>query len=255
MRKKIIAGNWKMYKTSSESTAYFSEFIKSATKCKFLEKTVVLFPPFLSLELAASRAKGISESLSVGSQNMHQAEEGAFTGEVSAKMIKDIGAEYVLLGHSERRQYFAENDEAIANKLRSAVDASLTPVICVGEDQGQRENGRHKEVVSIQIKEGLKNLSSEEIKSVIIAYEPVWAIGTGLTASPEEAQEMHAFIRTLMGELANEDIASKVPILYGGSVKPQNAAELFSQQDIDGALVGGASLEVESFIEIINAMP
>ena len=240
MRKNIIAGNWKMYKTPSETREYFDKLLdRMASK-----ETVIIFPPFLSVASAVEAVRG--SSVSIGVQNMHFADEGAYTGEVSADMVRESGAKWVLIGHSERRKYFAETDETVNLKLLKALEKGLRPMVCVGEDLSEREEGKTFEVIGRQLREGLKGISGTD---VAVAYEPVWAIGTGKTATDEQAEEVCAFIRkTLCGMgLDGEEIS----ILYGGSVKPSNIDSLMGMPDIDGALVGGASL-TEDFIRIIG---
>lgn len=255
MRKKIIAGNWKMFKTLSETREYFSDLLENKASCSFGGKTVIICPPFLSLGYACDRSSSISEQLSIGAQNAHWEGEGAFTGEVSTYMIRDAGAEYIILGHSERRQLFGENDIDVARKVKRTIDAGLSPILCIGESLEEREAEKHFDVIRSQLNIAVQECSTEQLNKLIIAYEPIWAIGTGKSATPEQAQEMHAFIRGILEHKLGLELATLIPILYGGSVKPANASELFKQKDIDGALVGGASLEANSFIQIINAMP
>lgn len=248
MRKYIIAGNWKMNKDLSEAVQLASE-LKAELEGKSLNVDVIIAPPAVTLEAVNSIIKGSVIKLS--SQNMHFADSGAFTGEISAQMIKSVGCEYVILGHSERRTIFGETDEMINKKVHQAFSNNITPILCCGESLEERENGTTFNVIEHQIKSGLKDLSTTQIENMIIAYEPIWAIGTGKTASPEQAQEVHAFIRKLLAELSNREIANNITIQYGGSVKPGNAKELLSQPDIDGALVGGACLKADSFRDII----
>lgn len=240
MRKNIIAGNWKMYKTAEETKAYFDSLLSKMGS----EDLVVIFPPMLSLKTAAEAVKG--SNVRVGAQNMHFEDEGAFTGEVSADMILETGAEYVLIGHSERRKYFAETDETVNLKVLKALSKGLIPMMCVGEDLDERESGKTFEVVGRQVREGLKDV---EGSGFVIAYEPVWAIGTGRTATDEQAEEVCGFIRCTLKDMGFD--AAEISILYGGSVKPANITSLMSMPDIDGGLVGGASL-TEDFIKIIN---
>jgi triosephosphate isomerase (TIM) len=250
MRKRIIAGNWKMFNDITETQNLLSK-ITSGLSGVELNCEVVVCPPFTSLTEAGSLLKG--SKIKTGAQNIYFEENGAFTGEISAKMILSAGCEFVILGHSERRQIFKENNEMINKKLKKAIQSGLRPIFCIGETLEEREKNVTNHVIEKQLTEGLKEISAEEFKVVVIAYEPVWAIGTGKNATPEQAQEVHEFIRNLVEELYNREAASAVTIQYGGSVKPENAKELLSQKDIDGALIGGASLKADSFIEIIKA--
>ena len=247
-RKIIIAGNWKMHKTNNEAIQLSRE-IKMAVSD--ISKTqVVICPPSTALTVVSDV---IGESaIGLGAQNMHWEKEGAFTGELSAGMIKSTGANYVIIGHSERRQYFGETDENVNKKVKTAIGSGLRPIVCVGESLEEREDNITTRVIEKQIRGGLKDLGQDEIRQVIIAYEPVWAIGTGKTATPDQAQEVHLYIRKLIDELFGSDIAGGMRIQYGGSVKPDNADALLSQPDIDGALVGGACLKADSFSEIIH---
>jgi len=248
MRKIIIAGNWKMNKNLSESIELVSE-LKSELAGKELKAEVIVAPPFTNLEAVNTLIK--ESNIQLAAQNMHSADSGAYTGEVSADMLKSVGCTHVILGHSERRTIFGESDETINNKVKQALKSSLTPILCCGESLEERESGSTFTVVENQLRNCLKDLSSEDISKVIIAYEPIWAIGTGKTATPEQAQEVHAEIRKLLAELSNDHVASNITIQYGGSVKPENAAELLAKNDIDGALVGGACLKATSFREIV----
>lgn len=250
MRKTIIAGNWKMYKTLEESVDLINSLKPLISNLKS-EVTVVVCPPYTSLAVVANLLKG--SNIKLGAQNMSEYDEGAYTGEVSWKMLKCTGCEYVILGHSERRQYFNESNELINLKARKALANGLKPIVCVGEKLDEREKGITDMVIAVQVKGVLAGISSEDMKNVVIAYEPVWAIGTGKTATPIQAQEVHMNIRKLVGQLYNWNIAEQVTIQYGGSVKPDNAAELLAQNDIDGALVGGACLKPDSFAAIFNA--
>jgi len=252
MRPKIIAGNWKMYTTPTEGTKLAEELIHELRNIDLSNKKVILIPPFLHIQNIAEMFEGIAYT-AVGAQNCHYENEGAFTGEVSARMIKDAGATHVIVGHSERRHYFHEDNALLYKKVLAALEQGLIPIYCCGETLEERESEKHFEVISIQINEGLFDLASDLIDKVIVAYEPVWAIGTGKTASPEQAQEMHFHIRNLFAGQYGNVIADHVPILYGGSVKPNNASELFSQKDIDGGLVGGASLKASDFSSIIKS--
>ncbi len=247
MKKPFIAGNWKMYKTPSEAVSLV-QTIKAGVSHK-TDCDIVVCPPFTAL---ASVTKLLEDSsLDLGAQNMHYDAEGAFTGEISPLMLKDLGCRYVILGHSERRQFFKEDDELINKKVRTAVKYSLVPILCIGETLAEREARQFFEVVKRQFEEGLKGLTGEEVSKLVIAYEPVWAIGTGQTATPEQAEQMHSYIRRLLNEKYGNEIASRVPLLYGGSVKPDNIASLMRKPNVDGALVGGASLKAETFSQII----
>lgn len=247
MRKKLIAGNWKMYKTVPESINLVNSM--KAGLHKVSDVDVIVCPPFTALHTVSGLLE--DSRIALGAQDMHYESEGAYTGEVSPLMLKDMGCRYVILGHSERRAYFRETDELINKKTKGAVKYNLVPIVCVGETLPEREANRAFEVVKQQITGSLLGLSNEDMEKVVIAYEPVWAIGTGKNATPAQAQEMHAFIRQLIAEQFGAEIADHVRILYGGSVKPDNAAELMKQPDVDGALVGGASLKAESFVRIV----
>jgi triosephosphate isomerase len=249
MRRYLIAGNWKMFKTISEGLALVDE-IRAGRAAQPAEVDVLVAPPFTALR-AIAESLGDS-GIALGAQNMHFEREGAFTGEVSPTMLKDVGCSHVILGHSERRQHFGETDEGVGRKARAAFDHGLIPILCVGETLNEREASRTLEVVERQVERALRSLTPEEATRAVIAYEPVWAIGTGLAATPEQAQEVHAFIRQLVSRSHGEEVAAAQRILYGGSVKPNNAKELMSQADIDGALVGGACLKSESFLQIIR---
>ncbi len=248
MRKPIMAGNWKMFKTAKEAVNMLKEFKLKVSDVK--DREIVICPTFTSLE--ASVAAVIGGNISIGAQNLFWEEKGAFTGEISGAMIKDLGCKHVIIGHSERRQYFGETDETVNKRIFAALKYEITPIICVGETLEERESGKTFNVIETQIKNGLKGMSDEQILKSVIAYEPVWAIGTGKTASPAQAQEVHAFIRKLLSTIFNKSVADQLRILYGGSVKPDNVAELMQQPDIDGGLVGGASLEAESFAKIVK---
>jgi triosephosphate isomerase len=247
MRKKLIAGNWKMYKTTREAVALVQEIAKGLAGAA---SDVLVAPPYTALVAVVAAAKGTP--VAVAAQNMHFEKDGAFTGEVSAPMLKDIGVTHVILGHSERRQYFAETDEGVAKKTKVALDDGLTPISCVGETLTEREAGRTIEVVGRQLEAILTAVTADEAKKVVIAYEPVWAIGTGKVATPEQAQQVHAFIRTRIAAKHGDAVADVVRILYGGSVKPDNVKGLMAQRDIDGALVGGASLKADSFLKLVQ---
>jgi triosephosphate isomerase len=250
MRTKLIAGNWKMNKDIHESAALIDE-IKKLMVNPPTGVTVVVCPPFTSLVVAHGLLKG--SALRLGAQNMSEREDGAFTGEVSARMLASIGCQYVILGHSERRQYFKETNEMINAKVRKALAAGLTPIVCVGETLEERESGVTDRIVSAQVKGVCNGLSQAEMEKVVIAYEPVWAIGTGKTATPNQANDVHKLIRRLLGQMFSWPIAERSLVVYGGSVNPGNARDLLAQSDIDGALVGGACLKADSFTAIVNA--
>jgi triosephosphate isomerase len=249
MRKKIIAGNWKMNKTIEEAVELANGLKRELGGCT--EVDVVLCPPFTALK---SVSDIVSESqIAVGSQNMSSEDEGAFTGEICHTMLKELFVRYVILGHSERREYYKETDEWINKKVIKALEKNIRPILCVGETLADRESGSTEKVVEVQVREGLKGVSADAYTELVIAYEPVWAIGTGKVATAEQAQEVHAFIRGIVKDMVGAEAADAVRIQYGGSMKPGNAAELLSQPDIDGGLIGGAALDVASFAGIINA--
>jgi triosephosphate isomerase len=250
MRKKVIAGNWKMNNDLSESKNLISK-LAEALAGKSVNCDVIICPPFTSLSEASALVKGTQ--IKLGAQNMYFEESGAFTGEISASMLKSAGCEFVILGHSERRTIFGESDQVINKKIKKALASGLKPIFCVGETLEEREGNITNQVIERQIKEGLKDLSADDMKTIIVAYEPVWAIGTGKTATPAQAEEVHDFIRTQVKNLFNAEVADNIVIQYGGSVKADNAKELLSQKDIDGALVGGACLKADSFMGIITA--
>jgi len=247
MRRKLIAGNWKMYKTTAEAVALVEEIKNGVAGAP---GDTLVAPPYTSLVAVVTAAKG--SPVAVAAQNMHFEKEGAFTGEVSPAMLKDVGASHVILGHSERRQYFAETDEGVARKTRAALDAGLTPISCVGETLSEREAGKTMDVVKRQVDAVLNVLAPEEATRIVIAYEPVWAIGTGKVATPEQAQEVHAFIRLRVGAVHGKPVGEALRILYGGSVKPDNVKGLMALPDVDGALVGGASLKADSFLKLVH---
>ncbi|MGI8905466.1 MAG: triose-phosphate isomerase [Candidatus Sumerlaeaceae bacterium] len=247
-RTPILAGNWKMYK-SRQDAADLANGLAAAVGT-YQQAEVVLCPTFTSLETVANAIRGTR--IKLGAQNCHWEDHGAFTGEISPLMLKDAGCDYVIIGHSERRQFFGETDEGINKKAQALYKHGLTPIICVGETLQDREADKTSDVVSTQLRGCLNGLAADKIAASVIAYEPVWAIGTGKTASKEQAQEVHALIRGLLAELYTRDVAEQVRIQYGGSVKPQNVRELMQQPDIDGALVGGASLEADSFAAIVK---
>ena len=249
LRKKIIAGNWKMNKTATETKTLVPEI--NELLGKFDQAEVVICPPFTALQ-SAQEALGSHSDIALGAQNLHQAANGAYTGEISAAMLRDLFCRYVIVGHSERRQYFGETDALVNEKAKVALKANLRPIICVGETLAEREAGKMETVVVSQTKASCADFSEDDWNNVVIAYEPVWAIGTGKTATPAQAQEVHALIRKTITEIAGKTVADKLRIQYGGSVKPENAQELLNQPDIDGALVGGASLDAESFVAIVK---
>ncbi|OGB87904.1 triose-phosphate isomerase [candidate division WOR-1 bacterium RIFCSPHIGHO2_02_FULL_45_12] len=244
MRQPLMAGNWKMFKNESETISFLEELKPRVADVK--DRDILICTPFPNLSRACEAAVG--SNINIGAQNIYWEDEGAFTGEVSGSMLKAIGCTYVIIGHSERRQYFGETDETVNKKIFAALKHNLLPIVCVGESLEQREKGETFKIIEKQIKNGLYSLEIGHWEFVIIAYEPVWAIGTGKTATPEQAQEVHAFIRGLLPA----EVKDKIRILYGGSVKPDNVKELMAQPDIDGGLVGGASLNVESFVKLIK---
>ena len=248
MRTPVIAGNWKMYKTADEAGEFVREFLPLVRDAEGVE--IVLAPPFPSLAAVAALTRGTG--VGVASQNVHFAEEGAYTGEVSARMVREAGAGYAIVGHSERRQYFAETDELVNRKVRAALTEGIVPILCLGETLAERESGKTIEVVERQIRAGLAEVPASTAGKILVAYEPVWAIGTGKTATPDQAQEVHAFLRDTLKNIRGEEAGNSVRILYGGSVKPENIADLMGREDIDGALVGGASLKPSSFAKIVK---
>ena len=252
MRKKIVAGNWKMNLDYTTGLSLFSEVLNMVNDEVRGDQEVIVCPPSLFVFSLAQLAKQNSR-VSVGAQNGHQAESGAYTGEISASQIKSAGAEYVILGHSERRQYFGESNQLLAEKTNAALKNELKPIFCIGETLEERNQNVHLQLIKTQLEEGVFHLPAEEFAKVVLAYEPVWAIGTGVTASPEQAQEIHAFIRSEIAAKYGAEVAENTTILYGGSCNPKNAAELFSQADIDGGLIGGASLKSRDFTDIIKA--
>ena len=250
MRKKIVAGNWKMNNDINQSEALIDQILDK--KPENTVAKVVVAPSFVNLQAAVAQTAGTG--VIVAAQNMHQAENGAYTGEVSVGMLKSIKVNTVILGHSERRAYFGETNALLAEKVNTALKHNLTIIFCFGEELADRQSGNHFNVVETQLREGLFHISNADWGSVVLAYEPVWAIGTGETASPDPAQEMHAFIRNLVKQHAGEEIADNTSILYGGSVKPDNAREIFGKPDVDGGLIGGASLKADDFIAIVNGI-
>jgi triosephosphate isomerase len=250
MRKKVVAGNWKMYNDLTESQNLITKLTSGLSNLK-INCDVIICPPFTSLSEANTLIKNTIVKL--GAQNVYFEESGAFTGEISPSMLKSVGCEYVIIGHSERRTIFKETDETINKKIIKALEHKLKVIFCVGETLEQREKEITMDVIKNQASEGLKNITGEMLSEIIIAYEPVWAIGTGRNATPQQAQDVHSYIRKLIADKYSDKTAENLTIQYGGSVKPDNAKDLLSQQDIDGALVGGACLKAESFIEIIKA--
>ena len=243
-----MAGNWKMYKSPAETTAFFEKFLPMVAQSAHCE--IVICPPFTDLAAAVAAAK--DSAVRIGAQNVAWAKEGAFTGEISGAMIAGTGATHALVGHSERRQYFGETDDTVLMRTRAALEAGLTPIVCVGERLEEREGGHTEDVLSSQCARGISELSAGEFEKIVIAYEPVWAIGTGKTATPEIAADAHRCIRGVIRDNFGKDAAANVRILYGGSVKPDNARSLMAQPEIDGVLVGGASLDPVSFASIVN---
>ena len=250
MRTKIVAGNWKMNKNSEETEDLLNELIDKLPEDK--EVQIIVAPTFVNLASAVDHLE--FTNITVAAQNMHQNENGAYTGEISADMLKSVGVNTVILGHSERRSIFHENDALIANKVDTALRHDMTVIFCFGEELKDRKDEQHFNVVENQLRDGLFHLGNEAWQDIILAYEPVWAIGTGETASPEQAQEMHTFIRETVRHTYGSKIAENVSILYGGSVKPDNAQEIFGKPDVDGGLIGGAALKADDFVAIVNAI-
>jgi triosephosphate isomerase (TIM) len=249
MRQKIVAGNWKMNKNAGQTQELISELVQ---KLPQTNAKVIIAPTFVNLTQAVGQCKGTL--IEVAAQNMHQAEGGAFTGEISADMLKSIGVNTVILGHSERRAYFHETDSLLANKVDTALQHDMKVIFCFGEELKDRSTNSHFNIVELQLRDGLFHLPENAWTSIILAYEPVWAIGTGETATPTQAQEMHEFIRETVRKQYGSYIAENVSILYGGSVKPDNAKEIFSQPDVDGGLIGGAALKADDFVGIVNGV-
>jgi len=247
MRKPLIAGNWKMNKLIKEAEELANGIKEKAANLE--DREVLLCPVYTSLFKVKEVISGTN--IKLGAQNMYWEDSGAYTGEISGRMLIDAGCEYVIIGHSERRQYFSETDETVNRRVKKALEVGLKPIVCVGEKLEEREKGITMSVVKRQITEGLKEISKQDALKIVVAYEPVWAIGTGKTATPQQAQEVHAYIRKLLGEMWDNEIAENIRILYGGSIKPENVKSLMEQLDIDGGLVGGASLKVDSFLKII----
>ncbi|MDD5644213.1 MAG: triose-phosphate isomerase [bacterium] len=248
MRKPIIAGNWKLYKTISEAVEFVSELKGKVSGVTDID--IVVCPPFTAVSKAADALRG--SNIKVGAQDAHWEEEGAFTGEIAPSMLKEAGCSYVIIGHSERRAMFGETNQTVNKKLKAVLKTGLIPIVCVGEKLEEREKGITKDIVKNQVQGSLQGLKKEEMMNVVIAYEPVWAIGTGKTATPEQAQEVHAYIRELLSDLFDAELSAAVRIQYGGSIKPDNIKSLMSKKDIDGGLVGGASLKVESFEKLVK---
>ncbi len=247
-RTPLIAGNWKMFKTGNEAVITAERLAELSRDVENTE--IMIAPSFLSLPLVADAVKGTN--IKTGAQNLFYEKQGAYTGEVSGDMIKAAGAQYVIIGHSERRQYFMETDDSVNKKIRAAIESGLIPVLCIGETKTQRDEEKAFFILDKQLKDGLKGFHSDELKNLIIAYEPVWAIGTGLTATPDQVNEIHQFIRSVIRTMFEASFSDAVRILYGGSVKPDNVSGLMKLKDVDGALVGGASLDADTFIEIIK---
>ena len=251
MRKQIVAGNWKMNKTFSEAEELITEIAEELDDAVLNDAEVIICPPFIYLEMATDVA--CESNFIVGAQNIYPADSGAFTGEISPVMLKELHIEHCIIGHSERRQYFNESNEFLKQQVDTMLLDGMSPIFCIGELLPEREANRHFEVVKKQLEESLFHLGEESFQNVIIAYEPVWAIGTGVTATKEQAQEMHAYIRQLITEKYGAHVASEISILYGGSCNEKNAAELFAQPDVDGGLIGGASLKAKSFVKIATS--
>ena len=250
MRKKIVAGNWKMHKNAEETEDLLNELIDKLPND--IEAQIIVAPTFVNRASAVDHLE--FTNIGVAAQNMHQNESGAFTGEISAEMLKSIGVNIVILGHSERRAYFHETDTLLAQKVSTGLKHDMTIIFCFGEELKDRQNKQHFNIVENQLRDGLFHLENKDWEQIILAYEPVWAIGTGETASPEQAQEMHEFIRETIRKRFGSDVAEDVSILYGGSVKPDNAKEIFSKPDVDGGLIGGAALKATDFAAIVNSI-
>jgi triosephosphate isomerase (TIM) len=250
-RNYLIAGNWKMNSGAGKTAPFFHELGPKIPDIPN-EVELLICPPFISISEAVMAAETVP-NMHVGGQNLHFEDNGAYTGEISAEMLRDAGCSHVIIGHSERREYFHETDTVAANKILKALETDLIPILCVGEVLEQRKSGSHFEVVETQLQGALKDISKGEMGKIVVAYEPVWAIGTGETASPGQAQEMHAFIRKILSEIAGQGASDRIRILYGGSMKPDNAADLLGQPDVDGGLIGGASLKTDSYSSIVQA--
>jgi triosephosphate isomerase len=251
MRKPFVAGNWKMNSDSHSSVSLAKAIATGSREAAGAAVRIAVCPPFVYLQAVVESLS--ASSIAIGAQDIYHEQDGAFTGEISAAMLKDVGCTYVLCGHSERRHVIGETDELINKKVIAAINGGLLPIFCIGERLSERKADKTSDVVSTQIRQGLAGLSVEKAAAVTVAYEPVWAIGTGLTATPQQAQEVQEFIRRLLGEMYGGELAEEIRILYGGSVKPENAAELMREEDVDGLLVGGASLKADDFLAIIRA--
>lgn len=251
MRRNIVAGNWKSNELFSQADELINDIAEGLREFDNTDVDVIVCPPFPYLELVGDASEDVE--FFVGAQNVSKFDNGAFTGEVSAKMLQSMNIDYCIVGHSERRKYFNETNQDVAEKVNKLLEADINPIVCVGESLEQREAGTHFELIRSQVSEGLFHLDCEQIKRTVIAYEPVWAIGTGKTATKEQAQEVHAFIRAMLAEKYSDDVAHEVSILYGGSCNAKNARELFAQTDVDGGLIGGASLKAADFIEIARS--
>lgn len=247
-RRALIAGNWKMFKTGTEAVTTATRLVELASEV--VNTDIMIAPTFLSLPLVSQAVAG--SNVKVGAQNLFYENEGAYTGEVSAAMVKAAGADYAIIGHSERRQYFGETDETVCKKIAATLKASLIPVLCIGETGAQRDGEKTFSVLDKQVSNGLKSFDSDALQPLVIAYEPVWAIGTGKTATPEQVAQVHKYIRKLVNDKFGNTLAMSIRILYGGSVKPGNVSEIMKINDVDGALVGGASLDADTFIKIIR---
>ena len=252
MRKKFVGGNWKMNMTPDEAEEYMISFTGKISSLKGNEIDIALFPPFVDLSTVKEYAG--KSGILTGAQNMYHKNSGAYTGEISPVMLKSLGIEFVILGHSERRHIFNESNDLINLKVKAALRNGFNLVLCIGETEDERLTSKHYDVIKEQLESGLSGVDIDQIDKIIVAYEPVWAIGTGKTATPEDAEEMHRYIRMLFKGIYNKDVANNIRIIYGGSVKPENAKTLLAEKDIDGALVGGASLDSQSFFEIINSV-
>ncbi len=250
MRQKIVAGNWKMHKNAEETEDLLNDLIDKLPND--IEAHIIVAPTFVNLASAVDHLE--FTNIGVAAQNMHQNESGAYTGEISANMLKSIGVNMVIIGHSERRAYFHENDTLLAQKVSTALSHDMITIFCFGEELKDRQNNQHFNVVENQLRDGLFHIENKDWEKIVLAYEPVWAIGTGETASPEQAQEMHEFIRETVRKRFGNEIADNVSILYGGSVKPDNAKEIFSKPDVDGGLIGGAALKADDFVAIVNSI-
>ena len=248
MRRKVIAGNWKMFKSKSEAKTFAVEFRDLVSDIK--DREIIICPPFMHISLLVEAFAG--SPVKIGGQNLFWEDEGAYTAEISGPMLKSFGASVVIIGHSERRQYFYETDETVNKRLFAAIKSGLMPIVCIGETLKERDSGSTFNVIDTQVKNGLKGLAGGDVFRLVVAYEPVWAIGTGKTSTPEMAQEVHSYIRSILSDMFGGEASGSIPVLYGGSVKPDNIDVLMSQKDIDGALVGGASLKADSFERIVK---